>query len=124
MKKAILVSLTALAVIGGTLAITTAYADFKDKRGYPRNGIMREIIEKEDYNRWREFYHGRGLRDRIKNEEDFKKFVLMHKLMWEGRYEEADKIREELGMGDCISRYADEGLRYRKGWGRYWGRYR
>jgi len=73
------------------------------------NEEARMALENNDYNAWAEAVAGTPIADKI-NESNFSKLVESHKLMLEGqaKFEEARKIREELGFG--IGRRGGEGM--------------
>ena len=60
---------------------------------------MTRAFENKDYNAWKEQMQGRGRVSQVINEGNFARFAEMHKLMLEGKTEEAGKIRTELGLG-------------------------
>ncbi|KKP36341.1 MAG: hypothetical protein UR27_C0021G0012 [Candidatus Peregrinibacteria bacterium GW2011_GWA2_33_10] len=60
-----------------------------------------KAIENNDYQTWKKLMEENGMHPEkldVINEENFAKFSQMHKLMREGKFEEANKIREELGL--------------------------
>ena len=65
-----------------------------------RQAIL-EAIENNDYEAWKSLMEekGKGKITEIITEENFAKFVEMHQLMQEGKYEEAKELRKELGLG-------------------------
>ncbi len=100
-----LISASALvAVIGliGAYTFSNAYQGDYTKKGpnysEERHKIMEEAFEKNDYNKWKEQMNGRGRVSEIINKNNFSKFAEAHRLAEEGKYEEANKIREELGL--------------------------
>ncbi len=58
----------------------------------------RTAIEKNDFNAWKEAVGDNPIAEKI-NADNFSKLAEAHKLMQEGKYEEAKIIREELGLG-------------------------
>jgi len=64
-----------------------------------RHEAMTRAFENKDYNAWKEQMQGRGRVSQVINEGNFARFAEMHKLMLEGKTEEAGKIRTELGLG-------------------------
>ena len=105
MKKTIL-GLGALALLGGTaLFAGTAMA----YRGDPtvtgpnysaeRHTAMTLAFEIKDYTAWKNLMQNRGRVTQVITENNFSKFVEAHKLALQGKTAEAQKIRQELGLG-------------------------
>jgi hypothetical protein len=105
-NKYIALSAIAIAGIVGSYAISqTAFA----YRGNPdqigpnyspeRHTEMEKAFEKNDYSAWKEQMNGRGQVTKIVNEQNFARFAEMRKLMFDKKYDEANKIRAELGLG-------------------------
>jgi hypothetical protein len=59
--------------------------------------------------------NGRGKVTQVINDQNFSKFSEMHRLMLEGKYDEANKIREELGLKQ-ISSDKSNGAQRNRGW--------
>ena len=57
-----------------------------------------KVMENNDYDGWSKLIEGRGRAVEVVNEENFSRFTEARRLAQEGRYEEADAIREELGL--------------------------
>ncbi len=81
------------------------------KNGYMmdngRGGEMREVLESGDYEAWKELMESKpscpralenGLVDLELTEENFNKLIEAHNLMQAGDFEEAQAIRDELGL--------------------------
>jgi Spy/CpxP family protein refolding chaperone len=69
-----------------------------DKKMIPKNKEAREAIENNDFQTWlNAIPEDCPARENI-TEENFSKLVEAHKLMQEGKFEEAKEIREELGL--------------------------
>src|SRR4030043_2206690 len=106
MNKTIL-TLSAIALGAGVLFGTTSSA--VAYRGDPnvqgpnyspeRHEAMTKALENRDYNAWKELMQGKGRVTQVINEGNFARFSEMHKLMLEGKTEEANSIRTELGLG-------------------------
>ena len=64
-----------------------------------RHDAMTQAFENTDYNAWKELMQGKGRVTQVINEGNFARFSEMHKLMLEGKTEEANSIRTELGLG-------------------------
>jgi len=106
MTKVIL-ALSTLAIGAGTLFALTPNA--LAYRGDPtamgpnysteRHETMIEAFENNDYDAWVQNMQGKGRVAQVITEENFARFAEMHKLMLEGKIEEANAIRTELGLG-------------------------
>lgn len=102
MKK--LLAITALAGAGLVLAASAVNA----YRGDPnvegpnhspeRHEAMAQAFENNDYNAWKELMADRPMSQRI-TEETFPRFTQMRNLRHEGKIDEANQIRAELGFG-------------------------
>ena len=64
-----------------------------------RHEAITNAFDNNDYNTWKEQMQGRGRVTQVVNESNFAKFAQAHKLMLEGKTEEANQIRQELGLG-------------------------
>ncbi|KKS07562.1 hypothetical protein A3K01_00265 [candidate division WWE3 bacterium RIFOXYD1_FULL_43_17] len=64
-----------------------------------RHDAMTQAFENNDYNAWKELMQGKGRVTQVINEQNFARFAEAHKLALEGKVEEAQTIREELGLG-------------------------
>jgi hypothetical protein len=102
------IALSAIAVAGvvGAFAISQAalaYRGNPDQTGPnyspERHAEMQKAFDNSDYNAWKEQMNGRGRVTKVINEQNFSRFAEMHKLTLEKKYDEANKIREELGLG-------------------------
>jgi Spy/CpxP family protein refolding chaperone len=98
-KKVIVLALLMLIVLGGAGVVLAADNGkwLGGNRG-ARQEQMKTIIENNDYNQWKQLMGNRGAAQKI-TEQNFPKFVEMHKLMTAGKLDEANKIRQELGLG-------------------------
>jgi hypothetical protein len=101
-------ALSAIAVAGaiGAFAISQvalAYQGNPDQTGPnyspERHAEMQKAFENNDYNAWKEQMKGRGRVTQAVNDQNFSRFAEMHKLMLEKKYDDANKIRTELGLG-------------------------
>lgn len=63
-----------------------------------QHDAIQNALESKNYAEWKKLMEGRPIVDKI-TEEDFAKFAQMHQLRVEGKFEEANKIRAELGLG-------------------------
>jgi len=64
-----------------------------------RHEAMTAAFEKGDYQAWTELMGDRGRVRDVVTEENFGRFAEMHQLRQDGKLEEADAIRAELGLG-------------------------
>lgn len=64
-----------------------------------RHEAMVQAFENNDYNAWKELMHDRGKIAQVINEENFSRFTEMRRLRLEGKTDEANQIRSELGLG-------------------------
>lgn len=104
-KTTIFLGLTALA-LGG--AIFTPRAVFA-YRGDPavkgtnyteeRHTAMERAFETKDYNAWKALMTGKGKVIQVINAQNFTKFAEAHELAEQGKFDEANKIKAELGLG-------------------------
>ncbi|OGG11734.1 hypothetical protein A2Z00_01380 [Candidatus Gottesmanbacteria bacterium RBG_13_45_10] len=104
-KTSILLGLTALVIGGAVFAPQTVLA----YRGDPavkgpnyteeRHAAMEKAFENKDYNAWKTLTAGRGRVTQVVNAQNFAKFAEAHELAEQGKTEEANKIRTELGLG-------------------------
>lgn len=64
-----------------------------------RHEEMVKAFEDNAYQAWKELSQGKGRKSEVITEENFSKFAEMRKLRLEGKVEEANQIRTELGLG-------------------------
>lgn len=66
-----------------------------------RHSQMTEAFENKDYDAWKNLMSDRGQSRvlEIITEENFDTFTQIHNLMLEGKIEEAQELRQELGLG-------------------------
>ncbi|NCQ06558.1 MAG: hypothetical protein GW815_03305 [Candidatus Moranbacteria bacterium] len=98
--------LGALALLVGVAGISTvasAYRGDSTVKGpnytEERHEAMEKAFESGDYNAWKSLMGERGNMTRVINQDNFAKFAEAHELSEEGKTAEAQKIREELGLG-------------------------
>lgn len=121
-KYAILTGVMAV-VIGGATLVPSAVEAY---RGDPsvlgpnhteeRHEAMTTAFESQDYQSWKEQMQGRGRVTEVITEENFARFAEAHRLALEGKTDEANQIRAELGLG--------QGQRNGDGQGRGYGKNR
>lgn len=104
-KKSIMLGVLGLTV-AGLAAYSTgalAYRGDASKTGPnytpERHEQMEKAFENNDYNAWKNLMNGKGRTVEAVNEGNFNRFAEMHKLREEGKTDEANKIRKELGLG-------------------------
>lgn len=104
-KKTILLGVIAL-VLGGLVIsprLTEAYQGDPNAQGpdctAERHEAMTQSFENNDYNAWNEQMQGKGRVTQVVNEGNFNRFAEAHKLTLEGKVDEANEIRRELGLG-------------------------
>ena len=64
-----------------------------------RHDAMTKTFEDKDYEAWKNLMQDRGRVTQVVNENNFAKFAEAHELAEQGKIAEAQKIRQELGLG-------------------------
>lgn len=64
-----------------------------------RHEAMEKAFETNDYTAWKNLMQGRGRLMQIISRDNFAKFAKAHELAEQGKIDEANKIRAELGLG-------------------------
>ena len=64
-----------------------------------RHAAMEQAFENKDYNAWKSLMTGNGRVVQVVNKDNFAKFAEAHNLAEQGKTLEAQKIRQELGLG-------------------------
>jgi len=64
-----------------------------------RHTAMLKAFENKDYTAWKNLMQNRGMATKVITETNFAKFVEAHNLALQGKTAEAQKIRQELGLG-------------------------
>jgi len=113
----IILALMMLIILGGAGAVLAA----DNGKWYPGNNSERheqitQAIESNNYAQWKQLMGDRGATQKI-TDQNFSKFAEMHKLMQAGKWEEAGKIRQELGLGLGQGQGNGKGMFGRKGKG-------
>lgn len=73
---------------------------------------LKEAIENKDYDTWKKIQDSRPkITDYIDSQEKFEKFLEMQSLAKEGKTEEADAIREELGLPEIPKGQNGKGIK-------------
>ncbi len=106
MKK-ITLGLGSLALAFGVIIISTdsAFAYRGDPKvqgpnySVERHTAMQKAFENKDYTTWKNLMQNRGKASQVITEANFARFVDAHNLALQGKIVEAQKIRQELGLG-------------------------
>lgn len=106
MKKATL-GFGALALVLGTMGVfvssALAYKGDPAVKGpnysAERHATMEEALENKDYDAWKNLMQDKGRVTQVINKDNFAKFAEAHELVEQGNMVEAQKIRQELGLG-------------------------
>lgn len=103
-KKTIALSVTALVLAGAVLTpAVQAYRGDPNVKGPAytpeRHEAMTQAFDNNDYNAWKEQMQSRGRVTQVVNEGNFNRFAEAHQLAQEGKIDEANAIRVELGLG-------------------------
>ncbi len=108
MKKLILglgILILTLAVINMSTGIVLAYQGNPTVKGpnysLERHTAMEKAFENKDYSAWKSLMEGRGRVSQVINKDNFVKFAEAHELAKQGKIAEAQKIYQELGLGQC-----------------------
>lgn len=64
-----------------------------------RHEAMTKAFATGDYNAWKTLMNGKGRVTQVVTAQNFSKFAQAHTLALEGKKDEANKIRAELGLG-------------------------
>lgn len=64
-----------------------------------RHATMEEALENKDYDAWKNLMQDKGRVTQVINKDNFAKFAEAHELVEQGNMAEAQKIRQELGLG-------------------------
>lgn len=101
MNKKIVLSIAAGSLLLGGVLVGSAFAstNFGGRFYSPeRHTQMMGAFANNDYQAWKGMMRGRGAANKV-NEQNFSRFSQMHQLLLDGKIDEANKIRQELGMG-------------------------
>ena len=106
MNKKIIALSSAIVAIGGLALFpgkVLAYRGDPSVQGpnysEERHLEMTTAFENKDYEAWKNLMNGRGRVTQVVNEQNFNRFAEAHQLALEGKLDEANQIREELGLG-------------------------
>jgi hypothetical protein len=64
-----------------------------------RHEAMEKAFESKDFTAWQKLMEGRGRVTQVINKDNFAKFAEIHELLEDGKKDEANKLRAELGLG-------------------------
>jgi hypothetical protein len=64
-----------------------------------RHEAMENAFENKDYNAWKNLMQNRGRVTQVVNKDNFARFAYAHELAEQGKIQEANQIRQELGLG-------------------------
>lgn len=114
MNKTIIVTGILALVFGAFVAKNTlAYRGDPTKVGPnydpQRHEAMLKAFEKKDYNAWKNLMGNQPITAKI-NASNFSKFVEMRNLMIQGKVNEANKIKVELGLGVGLGQGGQRGI--------------
>ena len=108
MNKSIAFGALGLVVIGSAVFASSVFASqgramgvgkFGPNHSPERHAQMTEAFANGDYSSWKNLMNGRGAA-RVVTQENFAKFSEMHNLMLAGKTDDANEIRQELGLGN------------------------
>jgi hypothetical protein len=117
LKKGIMLGILGLAVAGVAAYSTGVFvyqgdASQKGPNYSPeRHEQMEKAFENNDYTAWKGLMNGKGRISQVVNEGNFNRFAEAHRLMEEGKNDEANKIRQELGLGQGSKNGQGQGLK-------------
>lgn len=104
-NKTIMFGLTTL-ILGGLVLAPKAVEAY---RGDPsvkgpnytkeRHEAMEKAFASKDYNAWKNLMQNRGRVTQVINQDNFTQFAKAHELAEQGKLQEANQIRQELGLG-------------------------
>lgn len=95
------VGLAALALIA-TAGLASAKFTLMDEESRDQ---LEEAVENKDYESWKSIIESAPrITDYIDSQEDFERYIEMKELMKDGNTEEAEAIREELGLPEGLVR--------------------
>ncbi len=98
-----IIGIAALAVFltAGAATVSAYQGDYTQKGPdctSERHDAMELAFNDLDYNAWQELMDGKGRVTQVINESNFNRFAEAHQLAQDGNYEEANTIRQELGL--------------------------
>lgn len=104
MKKITLGTLLLVAGVVGVSSLSAfAYKGDVNIKGpnysAPRHDAMTKAFATKDYEAWKKLMGDKGNVSKVVTKDNFLKFTEMHNLMQQGKKVEAQKLRQELGLG-------------------------
>ncbi len=114
MNKNIIVGglLVMLLLVGGAIAYQGDYTTKGPNFTEERHEQMLKAFENNDYSAWKELMSENGRHPRVLDvvtEENFPTFAAAHEAAENGDYEEAARLRSELGLGNGRGRHDGSG---------------
>lgn len=105
-NKKFMIGVSAL-VLGGALFVPKLVEAYKGdpsvhgpNYSVERHEAMTKAFANKDYNTWKSLMQGNGgMVTQVINSSNFGKFAEAHNLMLQGKTDEANKIKAELGLG-------------------------
>ena len=92
-----------LGSIGLLAGTTSAYQGDPNVKGpnysIERHEAMTNAFNNKDYTAWKNLMPGKGRVTQVVNQDNFEKFAEAHQLALQGKTDEAQKLRQELGLG-------------------------
>lgn len=92
-----------LGVVGVGMSTAFAYKGDSSVKGpnysVERHNEMTKAFEDKDYSAWKNLMQGKGRVSQVVNKDNFAKFAEAHQLSLQGKTTEAQKIRQDLGLG-------------------------
>lgn len=108
-KKTLLVAVLAMGVLG-TVGISQVsayrgdYTEVGPNHTQEREDAMVKVMAEKDYEGWKELMTGDGRKPgvlrKVDSKEEFNQFAQAYELGKDGKVEEANAIRSELGLGN------------------------
>ena len=104
-KKTLFLGLSALVIAGAIFVpqVALAYRGDVNVKGpnytQERHDAMEKAFENKDYNAWKKLMIGKGRVMQVVTAQNFPKFAQAHELAEQGKTDEVNKIRTELGLG-------------------------
>jgi hypothetical protein len=97
---ALVLGLGSIGLLAGT---TSAYQGDPNIKGpnysIERHEAMTNAFNNKDYTAWKNLMQGKGRVTQVINQDNFGKFAEAHQLALQGKTDEAQKLRQELGLG-------------------------
>lgn len=119
-KKIFVVTILVIGVLAtfGVSKVAAYRGDYMAKgpnHTQEREAAMEQIMQEQDYGAWKDLMteNGRtpGVLNKVTSQEDFAKFAQAYELGKEGKAEEANAIRSELGLGNGQGKGGENGKR-------------